>query len=228
MSARRRPFRVEVFDNPKVIQGRSERAHLETHLLRMIDELGELRVMMEKADRNSAEGKNLLAGVEAIQQAILRTRGEIAAIHAKGAKGQDFNRATDELDAVVSDTESATETILGAAESIDAAASQLLRELDGEQKARVQEIHAEAIRIFEACNFQDITGQRIGKVVHLLQFIEERVGTMMEIWSGIAGVSAAEEDVAEEPAGDEALLNGPALAGDSDVVSQDDIDSLFA
>lgn len=38
------------------------------------------------------------------------------------------------------------------------------------------------VRIFEACNFQDLTGQRITKVVRALSFIEERVDAMMGVW----------------------------------------------
>ncbi|RMF05696.1 MAG: hypothetical protein D6773_04985, partial [Alphaproteobacteria bacterium] len=83
------------------------------------------------------------------------------------------------------------------------------------------------VQIFEACNFQDLTGQRITKVVRAFQFIEERVTRMMEIWGGIE--SFKEIEVVDPPKrdGDAALLNGPALETDEDVASQDDIDALF-
>ncbi|MBB4019928.1 chemotaxis regulatin CheY-phosphate phosphatase CheZ [Chelatococcus caeni] len=66
-------------------------------------------------------------------------------------------------------------------------------------------------------------------MVGTLKFIEERVTSMMEIWGGPDSLSSlAEVEVEEEEEkGDEALLNGPPLAGDVDVVSQDDVDSLF-
>lgn len=162
-------------------------------------------------------------GVNAIQTAISSTRGEMATLHAEGMNGAKLNRATDELDAVVVDTEAATETILSSAEMIDDLAGKLSKALEGEQKEKAELIHEQAIRIFEACNFQDITGQRIKKTVSLLKFIETRIHNMMSIWS-----SFADQDTKQnEREGDAALLNGPALASDDDVVSQDDIDSLF-
>lgn len=58
-------------------------------------------------------------------------------------------------------------------------------------------------------------------------FIEERVDKMCNIWGGQEEVARIAETIAPERTGDEALLNGPALADDENVVSQDDIDSLF-
>ncbi|MCP6151320.1 protein phosphatase CheZ, partial [Klebsiella pneumoniae] len=84
---------------------------------------------------------------------------------------------------VVGDTEAATEEILSAAEEIDALASRLSRNPENAREV-VQEIHDCAVRIFEACNFQDITGQRISKVVGLMQFIEHHVSRMTAIWGG--------------------------------------------
>jgi chemotaxis protein CheZ len=198
------------------------------HLEKILQELATLRTLMERLERSEAEGKSLWTGVETIQHAIKKTRSEIATLKTQGVKGTQLYRATDELDAVVGDTEAATETILAAAESIDEAAGTLMRALGGEHRKLVEAIHDQAIRIFEACNFQDITGQRISKVVALLQFIETRVGSMAEIWHGLEGVAGLDEPVAVESPGDESLLNGPALAGDGGVVSPHDIDSLFA
>jgi chemotaxis protein CheZ len=225
MSGSRRPFRVEMAEGPILVDEASSK--VAPHLEKILDELAVLRTLVERLERTEAEGKSLWNGVETIQQAIKRTRGEIATLKTQGVKGTQLFRATDELDAVVGDTETATETILAAAEWIDEAAGKLLPQLPPEQQEIVDGIHDQAIRIFEACNFQDITGQRISKVVALLQFIEARVGTMTEIWGGIEGIAGLEEPL-PEPSGDEALLNGPSLAGDAGVVSQDDIDSLFA
>jgi chemotaxis protein CheZ len=77
-------------------------------------------------------------------------------------------------------------------------------------------------RIFEACNFQDLSGQRIAKVMAMLQFIDERIARMMEIWGG------AEAFKHLAAAGSEPnLLHGPKLAGDSGHVTQDDIDAIL-
>lgn len=132
---------------------------------------------------------------------------------------------------MVHGTEVATETILSSAESIEEVSGKLLPKLQGSENALVLDIHKHAIKIFEACNFQDLTGQRIAKVVQVLHFIEDRVDSMMSIWAGAEGLSSVSGTEMAEPAkrtGDAALLNGPPLATDKNVVSQDDINSLFA
>jgi chemotaxis protein CheZ len=84
------------------------------------------------------------------------------------------------------------------------------------------------INIFEACDFQDLTGQRITKVVSTLKFIETHIVRMMEIRGGVD----AFKDIAPEPIalreGDATLLNGPKIDGAAGHASQDDIDALFA
>ena len=90
-----------------------------------------------------------------------------------------------------------------------------------------QRISDRVITIFEACNFQDITGQRISKVVGSMKFIEERVTQMAHIWGGLESFNDMEAFTMPEREGDEALLNGPALDGDPMRTSQDAIDALF-
>ncbi|MBZ8131768.1 protein phosphatase CheZ [Afifella sp. IM 167] len=198
------------------------KGRVSAHLERIFSELDSLRSMVRLATEIQDDRAQLWNGVEAIEEAIQQTRGEISALHSKAVHDRDFNRASDELDAVVSDTESATETILGAAETIDEIAGKLGKDNDAIE-SEVAEIRAQAIKIFEACNFQDITGQRISKVVNVLHFIEGRITSMLEIWGG----SDTEGEFIDERTGDDALLNGPALADEVNVVSQDDIDSLF-
>lgn len=142
-------------------------------------------------------------------------------------KNDQIFRATDELDAVVITTETATETILSSAEAIDAAANELLREVDAAHHDKVAALQEETIRIFEACNFQDLSGQRIRKVVDLLQFIEMRIASMITIWKNVGEFSELNEAEPAAEMSDDDLLNGPPLEGDSGIVSQDDIDSLF-
>lgn len=203
---------------------------------RVFDELADIRLLVQRSgytagsDAGSAKAE-VMAEIESIQQAISQTKREILSLQVKGLRGDTASRALDELDAVVHGTEVATETILSSAESIEEVAGRLLPKLQGSENALMLEIHKHAIRIFEACNFQDLTGQRIGKVVQVLHFIEDRVDTMMSIWGGAEGFSsipASETPAPPEKTGDAALLNGPPLEKDANVVSQDDIDSLFA
>ncbi|GGF47624.1 hypothetical protein GCM10007301_03690 [Azorhizobium oxalatiphilum] len=239
MSVSRRPFRIEASDRmTSVLEAAAPVPsgtignNVEGQLDRILSEIGEVRGEIVKLREKEAvadreRDRNLLwAEIESIQDAIKNTKKEIATLHSEGTRGESLFRATNELEAVVQDTEEATEAILSAAETIDASIAVLVDRLSGEDLTVAEEIQAQTIKTFEACNFQDITGQRIAKVVKLLLFIEERVHRMTEIWGGpdmvaqSAGVPTARE-------GDEALLNGPALADDVGVVSQDDIDSLF-
>ncbi len=87
--------------------------------------------------------------------------------------------------------------------------------------------------IYEACNFQDLTGQRIARVCETLSFVEERILRMADIWGGLDSLStamAADIDAMRDKQsalGTYALAAGPALVGAEGHVSQDDIDALF-
>jgi len=78
------------------------------------------------------------------------------------------------------------------------------------------------VRLYEACNFQDLTGQRIGKVIATLDHVKKRLSTLAE-HSKRPG-RAPQLDAAA-PARE--LLHGPKLDGDSGHASQHDVDALF-
>ncbi|MTI18582.1 hypothetical protein E1162_15160 [Rhodobacteraceae bacterium RKSG542] len=168
--------------------------------------------------------------LDAISEAIYNTKTEIAALHSKaGSHSLHKTRVTCELDAVISGTEGATEQILQSAEEIDEAAHTLSGLVPEEHIGLTTDIQEKVISIFEACNFQDLTGQRISKVVSTLSFVEERIERMMEIWGGMDSFKDIVVDSDEEPKTEaQSLLHGPSLKTDTDTVSQDDIDALFA
>ena len=133
-----------------------------------------------------------------------------------------------ELGAVVGGTEQATQQILEAAEAIDQAASAMAKVNSPEQqKSLSEDIQERVISIFEACNFQDLTGQRITKVMTTMRFIEQHINAMMDIWGGVDAISAHAPAIIDNREGDAKLLNGPKLDGDVGHASQDDIDALF-
>lgn len=176
--------------------------------------------------RDMAEIRRLEAEMTAIREAITQTKTEIATLHHSGFQGKELGKVTDELDAVVNGTEQATETILSAAETIEDRVGNLAAKLSGDDQGMANDAVEAVMAIFEACNFQDITGQRITKVVKTMRFIEERIDAMMDIWGGMESFESVQTlDVA--PKGDAALLNGPSNADDANVASQDDIDALF-
>ncbi|WP_338109641.1 protein phosphatase CheZ [Prosthecomicrobium hirschii] len=182
---------------------------------------------IEAMRKEHTEAMKLKVELDSIYEAIHKTKREIATLHVSGCNGRELSRVTDELDAVVFGTEGATEQILAAAERIDNQSAVLASSLKGESQAVATDIQDQVVQIFEACNFQDLTGQRITKVVNTLRFVEERIIRMMEIWGGIDSFKDIEVEL-EHRMGDQALLNGPALETDNGIASQDDIDALFA
>jgi chemotaxis protein CheZ len=237
MAAGRRAFRIEALLNGSgsapVIGTGPDRSD---DILREIADLKKMigptrdisKDIIDEYRQQFTEAFKLKAELDGIQEAISRTKREIATLHVSGFKGAEMTRVTDELDAVVGGTENATEQILSAAEAIDEAANTLSARMKGTDAELVADIQDKILNIFEACNFQDLTGQRITKVVNVLGFIEDRVIRMMEIWGGLETFASIEADESLQRVGDAALLNGPALPEAAGVASQDDIDALFA
>ena len=160
--------------------------------------------------------------LKSLQDVINDARAEVGASGMSAINSTYIPTATDELDAIVEATATATGTIMDACEQVENHSEPL-----GEPG---QIITAEITKIYEACSFQDITGQRITKVVSTLREIEDRVGNLMKVISdAMPGVIDKTEGAATEKAADindeSTLLNGPQAA--EQAVSQDDIDALL-
>jgi len=188
----------------------------------------ETRQLIETYRTQIEEIRKIKDELVVISNAIDRTKHEIAALHVTGFYS-DESRVKHELDAVVAGTEQATQTILNMVEDIDQFASTLIETAKDEAERSIGvAIQERVVRVFEACNFQDLTGQRVSKVVNTWKFIESHVGRMMDIWGGNDAFKHIMPAAAPpERAGDDALLNGPKLDGEDGHVSQDDIDALF-
>ncbi len=184
--------------------------------------------IMDDFRADMAEAAKIKSELIIIQKAIDSTKYEIAALHLPGEDTPDISRMSDELGAIVSGTEQATENILSAVEQIDENATDLLATLKVDNQIDMAaDIQEQVVKIFEACNFQDLTGQRISKVIRAFGFIEKRVDQMMEIWGGIDSFKGFEPEEITDNGSGHHLLNGPSLVHDTDVANQDDIDALF-
>ena len=191
-------------------------------------EVAEARALLETYRAQIEQCEKLKVELDLIHDAINRTKGEIAVLHAKSFDGQEMARVNGELGAVVGGTEQATQQILEAAEAIDQAASALAK-VDSADQQRIlsEDIQERVVSIFEACNFQDLTGQRINKVMTTMKFIEHHIVVMMEIWGGVDAIKAHAPPIVDTREGDARLLNGPKSDGDVGHASQDDIDAMF-
>lgn len=175
-------------------------------------------------ERMREEVRLLKMELKALFNSIQETKREIAQLRSSNADSDRLMVVASELDAVVGATEGATEGILDAAEKIDHAAQNIRSHGVDTYVARVaEEIGEHILTIFEHCNFQDITGQRITKVVNTLKFVEERIDKMIEIWGREAFDDLLGDDFVEDD--DKRLLNGPQLEHKG--ISQDEIDKLF-
>jgi chemotaxis protein CheZ len=135
---------------------------------------------------------------------LARARAEIAALAPRDLKNGRIGAAGAQLEAIVRDTEIATNSIMSAAEAV-LALEDVTRDA----------VTAEMMKIFVACSFQDITGQRVRRVVEALAHVEQRVARFAD------AVGAAPIAVAND-----AGLQGPGLHGPH--TDQTTIDRLFA
>ncbi|OYQ32694.1 hypothetical protein CHU95_18185 [Niveispirillum lacus] len=155
---------------------------------------------------------------------IAETRREIAALKPDDPSADRIMRATEELDAILQSTEHATTEILNGSERIQSVADRLRKD----HPDLAQTLDNEVTEIMTACSFQDITGQRMTKVVNTLRYIERRVHAMIQIW-GLENLDADEmaAALAGEPRDmrpDAHLMNGPPLRG---AINQDAVDMLL-
>ncbi len=157
--------------------------------------------------------------LEALAGYIHRAKDEIAAIRPEDIANEHIPLASDELGAIGTHLEEATNGILDACDTLE----EVGKDLDGDAATKLDDA---VTRIYEACNFQDLAGQRMTKIVTTLQEIEGRVDRLLLAFGHPGGKAAAAPAAAPEPKGDDDLLNGPQLPGNA--VSQDDIDKLLA
>lgn len=147
---------------------------------------------------------------------IAKTRDEISALRPNDIQSTRLPTAGAELEAIVRNTEDASNQIMSAAERIMAIQASDL----GAYRAQVED---QIMEIFQSCSFQDLTGQRVRKICEGLRHIEERMARFTQVM----GVKDAPiEETAEDLRRRDLLLNGPAVDGPS--TPQDSIDALFS
>lgn len=174
--------------------------------------------VMDKATPQQSQAlQNIYTELSTLAQTIDAMHADILATRSHDVSGKHIPTATDELDAVVGATETASASIMDSCEAIQSF-------VDGADESLKNNVVGETMKIFEACSFQDITGQRILKVVNTLRDIEGTVDKLLNLFG--ADDSAPLPEMEDTRSEDEKLLNGPQMDGQG--VSQDDIDKLLA
>jgi len=147
---------------------------------------------------------------------IAHMRSEIAALRANEFTRDRLPMAHAELGSVVTATAGATNSIMTVAEEI------LGLPDDEHYRAGVE---ARMNELFEACTFQDITGQRIGKVVESLRQLESRLSRFAAAVKAKDEGGIDPEEIERRVRRELLILNGPQINGPA--TPQDAIDAMF-
>lgn len=180
----------------------------------LVELLGLSKLMIQSLESLIAGHDDELGGdVKSIARHIERTQVELGQIPPRTATESVLPDADDDLREVVRSTESATQTILEQAERIMAADAE---DIDAYRRV----VDESVVSIFEACCFQDLTGQRIRRVVDTLAYINQHINHVMSVIEGSERSRAA-----VRLRGGNELLNGP--LSEDEAISQDAADTLF-
>ncbi|MGE0225190.1 MAG: hypothetical protein AB7F35_28880 [Acetobacteraceae bacterium] len=167
--------------------------------------------MHQFVDRRIAElSAEVHATVQLVDYSESNLSGQLARIHDQIATVVALPTAATrnsgmELEAVVQATESAANRIMEAAEAI----GEWLHSGRRDPEA-LEEVAQRVNAIFEACTFQDVTGQRIRRAIEQLQQVETMLTDLMPVDTPAAAVPQ------EQP---------PATTAD---LQQDEVDRLFS
>ena len=150
---------------------------------------------------------DLMEQVQALHEIIQGTRKDLSSLRQEQEKN--INDMHDELDAVSISIQTATNKILDETEHLEKLQAHVAQE-------GAEQYMNHITNIYEACTFQDMTGQRLSKVIKALKDVESRLKAFFE---------GKKSNPMQAKTADEELLNGPQLPGNA--ANQSDIDKLF-
>jgi chemotaxis protein CheZ len=235
-AVQRKVYSIEQHMRPRV-RGPAQVSHSGEQHREFMSELAALRSLIEpqiaaendvakRARTQIAEAQSYKAELATIYDAIGRTAADMASLVAGAKSGAQASRISRELAAIVTGTERATQATLQAEKEIDQSAHALAAALKNHERGLVLDIQERVVQIFEVCNFQDLTGQRVSKAVMTLRFIEEQIDRMLGIWQKIEQFGPIVMDDRPDE-NEKRFLNGPKLAGDGGHSTQSEIDKMF-
>ncbi len=175
-----------------------------------------IRTVLGDIDKNKEPTAKLFDELTKLEGYIESMRGELAQMRTIQISHDHIPMASDELDAVVEETEQATGAIMDACDNVQSIANSL------DDESKKSKLINSITKIYEACSFQDITGQRINKVCITLKSIESKVQEIMKALDQ----ETVEIDEEKEQSDRQKLLQGPQLKGGG--ATQEEIDALLA
>lgn len=172
-------------------------------------------VIQKMQSQGAGQADQIFRELTQLKTMIEELRADISSAQPGEIKNTHIPSATDELELVVQATEEATGSIMDSCEVIQ-------QQMDQMEASAATIVEGEVTKIYEACTFQDLTGQRIQKVVKTLAEIESRISNLLSL-SGAVPASSESKPVQSE---EESLLNGP--QSKDKAISQDEIDRLLS
>ena len=177
-----------------------------------------------KAPKKKPTSKKAAASTQDPKALLAKVRRELAGLGVTNGKGNLFKSALKQMDALTSEIAVAADRVMAAAEGIQEAADAIgAKTKDRGIKNRLKKITANTGNLFETCSFQDITGQRIGKITRTVAAIETGVHSAARL-AGSRGAKAGKTHAIDRIDGGIAL-EGPQVDGPA--VAQADLDKLF-
>jgi chemotaxis protein CheZ len=192
----------------------------------------------QHGDKQSGETTDkLYSELGELARYINNARKELQEVKSSNIADDHLPNATNQLDAIVQMTEKATGQIMDECDRVNMFHNDIRERLiamdpplDPDGLAGIEDAIDEAAtsvtHIYESCNFQDITSQRVQKVVRALQEIERQVLRMVVVFGLVENRNNLDAETTAELQEDAALLNGPQLAGQG--LDQDEIDSILS
>lgn len=152
---------------------------------------------------------------QALLHYVIAARRAIADLRPNAMCARHLPAAMGEIGMIVETTETAADRIMTEIDAIMGMPEEAPYDLYRNA------VEARCLSIIEACAFQDLTGQRMAKIVETLMTLEDRLGALTAVLG-----DAGEEEAPEARQADDVLLNGPVMPGEG--VDQDEIDKLFS
>ena len=165
-------------------------------------------------------GNSLFGELGQLAKYLNEMRKELYAMQQDDLAEAKIPDAASQLQAVLDLTEKAAGSIMAECEAIE-------DKLSGVDAATQEAIQESITKIYEALSFQDITGQRLQKIITVLQEVERQILRMVVVFglkskTAEDGLDSATKDKLESEA---ELLSGPQLPGQG--LEQDQVDDIL-
>lgn len=177
--------------------------------------------VIDKMDTGKGSRREIVQDIADLAAIIDGLKKEIASTRPEHVKNSHIPDSTAELDAVVTHTAEATHAIMAVCEEIDTYAGTL-------EVGAKAELQSKTRKIYEACSFQDVTGQRIRNVIKALTMIEQKIDSMLETLGHKMGLDVTDSKFQKVVSihDEKSLMSGPQMT--STAISQEEIDRLLA